>query len=81
MDGTTPKKGDIIKNLWAGENNPQKYLLYIGKSSMQRSKTYRCVCYSGDNVHLLRDDARIEIVGHMDEFDRFIEALKKLKDM
>lgn len=75
------KKGDIIKNLWAGDGNPHKCLLYIGKSSMQRNKTYRCIGYSGDNVHLFRDDARIEVVGHMDEFDNFMAALKRLKDM
>lgn len=79
------KKGDIIKNLWAGENNPNKCLLYIGKSSVKQGrytqKTYRCIGYDGSNVHLLRDNARIEVVGHMDEFDAFLSALKALNNI
>ena len=85
MEEITPRKGDIIKNLWAGESNPTKCLLYIGKSSVKQGryteKTYRCIGFDGGIVHLLRDNARIEIIGHMDEFDRFMAELKKLKDM
>lgn len=78
------KKGDIIKNLSAGENNPTKCLLYIGKSSTRQGryihKTYRCIGGDGSTVHLMRDSARIEVVGHMNEFDTFLAALKALKD-
>lgn len=77
------RKGDIIRNLWAGSKNPTAYLLYIRKSSVKQGrytmKTYECLDYDGRRVHLYRNDARLELVGHMEEYDKFIAALKNLK--
>lgn len=37
------RKGDIIRNLWAGAKNPTAYLLYIRKSSVKQGRYTRMV--------------------------------------
>lgn len=79
------RKGDIIRNLWAGSRNPTACLVYIRKSSIRQGryshKTYECIDYKGRKVHLMRDDAKIELIGHMEEFDSFISALESIKSL
>ena len=78
------RRGDIIKNNHSGEGNPIKYLLYIGKGTIRQGrythKSYDFIGYDGKKVQMFRDDADIEKVGHMDEFEAFMSALKSLKD-
>ncbi len=88
MDGSKScpfRKGDIVRNLYAGEGNPCRYLMYFGKGTVRQGrythKTYDCIDYSGEKAHFIRDDAHFEVVGHMEEFDSFIAALKNLKTM
>lgn len=77
------RRGDIIRNGWAGENNPNRDLVFLRKSSIKQGRyshpTYECLTYEGKRLHLFRNDARIEVIGHMDEFDNFMDALKALK--
>ena len=77
------KKGDIVRNVYAGENNPNRYLLYLGKRIIRqgryRNNGYDCLAYDGRRVQLFVDDNPLEYVGHMDEFDAFVGALKRLR--
>ena len=77
------KKGDIVKNNYAGESNPFKYLMFLKCGTIThgryRHKAYDCISYSGEKVQFFRDGNQLEIVGHMAEFDAFLVALKKLK--
>lgn len=77
------RKGDIIRNLWVGSKNPEAYLLYIRKSSVKLGgytmESYECLAYDGRSVHLFANGAKLEFVGHMEEYDKFIAALKNLK--
>lgn len=79
------KKGDIVKNIYAGEHNPIKYLLYIGKCTIKqgryKSKGYKCVAFDGRKVQLFRDNDPLVKVGHMNEFDEFTKALKSLLEI
>lgn len=76
--------GDIVRNNHAGEGNPIRHLLYIGKGTIKQGryshKSYDFIGYDGKKVQIFREDADIEKVGHMDEFDSFLSALKRLKD-
>lgn len=63
MDGATFKRGDIVKNLFAGENNPYRYLLYIRKGTIRQgrytSKSYDGIGYDGKMHQFFRDDAQL----------------------
>lgn len=78
-------RGDIVRNNHAGEGNPIRHLLYIGKGTIRQGrymhKSYDFIGYDGKKVQIFREDADIEKVGHMDEFDAFLAALKRLKDI
>ena len=78
------RKGDIVLNIFAGKRNPKRFLLYIGKGTCRQGrythKVYDCIDYDGQKVQLFRDPDGLVNVGHMDEFDTFIAALKLLKD-
>ncbi len=79
------RKGDIIINIYAGAGNPNRYLMYVGKGAIRQGryihKSYDCITYDGKKAQFFRDDAQFEVVGHMDEFDSFMAALKRLKGM
>lgn len=76
------RKGDIICNPYAGKNNPTRYLLFLGKGTIKQGrythKIYKCIDYDGKKVELMRDTP-IVYIGHMNEFDDFLKALKKLE--
>lgn len=76
------KKGDIVRNNYAGETNPNRYLMYIGKGQIRQgrytSKSYDCLNYNGKKVQFFRDDNQLVVVGHMPEYDAFLAALKRL---
>lgn len=77
-------RGDIVVNKYAGATNPDKYLLYLGKSTIvqgrYRSKGYTCLTYDGQKIQLFRENDPLRKVGHMPEFDNFMAALKALGD-
>ena len=79
------RKGDIVRNVFAGENNPTAHLLYLGKGTCRQGryshKVYDCIGYDGTKVQVFREDDPLVVVGHMREFDDFIVALRKLADM
>lgn len=78
------RKGDIVCNVFAGKANPNRYLLYLGKSTIRqgryKSKGYDCLNYDGKKVQLFREHDPIVFVGHMAEYDAFIKALESLRD-
>ena len=83
------KRGDIVRNVWAGSGNPYKYLMYIGKGTVKQGrythKVFCCIGYDGKKVNLFMDGIKpgepsIEKIGHIDEYDKFMSALKMLKE-
>lgn len=78
------RKGDIVNNTYAGENNPTRYLLYIKKGTCRQGrythKVYDCIDYEGQKTQIMRDPDGLVKVGHMEEFDAFMAALRALKD-
>lgn len=78
------RKGDIVQNLFAGQENPTRFLLYIGKGTCRQGrythKVYNCIGYDGKKVQLFCDPDGLVKVGHMYEFDVFMAALEALAD-
>ena len=79
------RAGDIVMNIFAGEGNQNRYLLYLRKGTVKQGiyqhKTYDCIGYDGEKVKLFRDNEPLVCVGHMAEYDDFISALRRLKNM
>lgn len=79
------RKGDIVQNIFAGKGNPCRYLLYLGKGTCRQGrythKVYDCIGYDGQKVQIFRENDPLIVVCHMEEFDRFIAALRSLADM
>lgn len=77
-------KGDIVRNRFAGDGNPRCFMVYLGKSTIRQGryshKGYICLDYDGEKVQLFRENDPLIKVGHMDEYDAFVEALWRLKD-
>lgn len=75
------RKGDIVQNIFAGKNNPTRFLLYIGKGTCGHThKVYDCIGYDGKKVQLFREPDGLVKIGHMYEFDTFMAALRSLAD-
>lgn len=72
------KKGDILKNGWTTEKNPTHLSVFVKCGKVGNQKTFDCIGYDGSLIHHLQYDNKIEVVGHMEEYDSFISALKKL---
>lgn len=76
------RKGDIVKNVFAGKGNPCQYLLYLCKGTCRQGrythKVYDCIGYDGQKVQVFREGDPLVVVGHMDEFDAFVAALRSL---
>lgn len=68
-------KGDILRNDWAGEINPHRYVMYI--STMKN--VIKCLAYDGEIVSVGKHNNKLVVVGHIKEYDDFIRALRKLK--
>ena len=79
------KKGDILKNGWAGEGNPCSHMMYLRAGTVRQGrythKVFKCIGYDGQIIDQMQNNHRLEVVGHMPEFDAFRAALKRLKDM
>lgn len=79
------RKGDILKNNYAGVNNPLRYVVFLRCGSCKQGryshKCYDCLTYRGEIAQFFRDDKQFEVVGHMNELDDLIHALASLKEM
>lgn len=73
-------RGDIIENLYASENNPYRYLVFLEHQTFRSNKVIVCVGFDMKKVRLSKDCLNIKKVGHMSEFDAFATELKKLAD-
>jgi hypothetical protein len=71
--------GDILRNDWAGEENPHKYTMYIKRGKVGNQKTFDCVGFDGRIAHHGEDNNRLVVVGHLKEYDDFRTALTRLK--
>ena len=75
------KKGDIVKNGYAGKQNPNRYLMFVKCSVANHMDAYDFMNHCGHKVQQLRFNEKLEKVGHIDEYDDFLYALKKLQSM
>ena len=84
MDIENLVKGDIVRNRFAGDENPRRFMVYLGKSTIRqgryRHKGYTCLDYDGRKTQIFRENDPLVKVGHMAEYDAFIAALRRLKD-
>lgn len=71
------KKGDIVKHKYYSDRNPLKYQVVFSTYSGKGANT---IDYMGDtnSYDYAKDD--FEIVGHMKEYDDFMEALENLTE-
>ena len=72
------KRGDILENGWTTERNPLHLSVYLKCGKCGCQNTYDCIGYDGRIVHNCRDNNKLSVVGHMEEFDKFVKALKNL---
>lgn len=78
--GQRLKKGDILCNNYAGKSNPYKYIMYVKRGSNGTEKTIDCLAYDGSIIRLREFLNQLIVVGHLDEYDKFVRALKTLKN-
>ena len=69
-------KGDILRNDWAGKNNPHRYVMYI----CTMENVIKCLAYDGEIISVGKHQNKLVVVGHIKEYDNFIRALRKIKD-
>ncbi len=75
------KKGTIIKNHWAGDNNPGRYSIYLGTTAgryvnvlmLQSGKLVKGQFYKSD----FENQEVFEIVGHSTGFEVLKNDLKR----
>ena len=75
-----------MKNRFAGEGSPVKYLVCCREIDFgpfeNRTPIIVFLNFRGKTLNFGRESALLfPVVGHMDEFDHFVGALKKLKHM
>lgn len=68
------KRGDIVENKFVPKGHKYRYLLYSGANELGHSY----VTYDGHTLDY--GPKELKVVGHMDEFDAFMDAIKRLKD-
>ncbi len=73
--------GDILRNDWASETNPNLYIMYVKRGKVGQHPTFDCLAYDGRMRHYGVDDNRLVVVGHLNKYDEFIKALSKLRLM
>ena len=79
--GQRLRKGDILRNDWTGEDNPLHYTLYIKRGKSGSQKTIVCLSYDGRIIDWCERDNRLCVVGHLQEYDNFVNSLYRLKIM
>lgn len=76
------RKGDIVRNEYAGEGNPIRHFLYLGKGTIKQGrythKVFKGIGYDGEKIDLFQDTP-LTYVRHMDEYDAFITALASME--
>lgn len=79
------KRGDIVRNIYAGDKSPLRYMVYLKDSKIRGDTVCDCVCYDLKVRKFYKRDfptlkETLEVVGHLDEFDALMAALARLKD-
>lgn len=80
-EGQRLHKGDLLRNDWAGENNPQKITMYIGRGKIGSNETIKALSHDGRVVHHCKKDNRLVVVGHLFAYDAFVEALSRITEL
>lgn len=71
--------GDILRNDWTDESNPYCHTMYIRRGKVGNQKTIECVSYDGNTVHHCEANNRLVVVGHLQEYDDYKNALSHLR--
>lgn len=66
--------GDILRNDWCSDANPNRYTMYIGRDD----RFFIGINYKGKRVRHYIDQNKIVRVGHIDEYDALISKLRTL---
>lgn len=73
------RKGDIVVNVNTSRENIYHHLMYLGKVG----RCYECLDFEGRKIKLyctnIRGEDTLTVVGHMNEYDTFVKALRLLK--
>ena len=75
------RAGDVLRNDWASDTNPQKYTMYLKRGKVCNDKTFQCIAYDGRICHHSISDNRLEVVGHINEYDAYMAALRRLYEV
>ena len=71
--------GDIVIDIWNEEARKNNCLVYIGESTTTRGKMYNFITHDRLKVRYSMNDAvLLQVIGRIDEFDAFMDALKRL---
>lgn len=71
------KKGDIVANTCTSDWNPYKYQMVIGTFGGNGART---IDYMGNKHRFDNAKEHMKVVGHLKEYDDYINALKKLSE-
>lgn len=75
------RAGDVLRNDWASDDNPQKYTMYLKRGKLGNYKTFQCIAYDGCICHHEISNNRLEVVGHINEYDDYMAALRRLYEV
>ena len=71
------KKGDIVANTYQSDNNPYKHQMVVGTFCGKGAMT---IDYMGNSHRFDNAKEHMKVVGHLKEYDDYINALKKLSE-
>ena len=69
------KKGDIVANTHQSDGNPYKHQMVVGTFCGKGAMT---IDYMGNSHRFDNAQEHMEVVGHLKEYDDYMNALKRL---
>ena len=71
------KKGDIVANTHQSDGNPYKHQMVVGTFCGKGAMT---IDYMGNSHRFDNAQEHMEVVGHLKEYDDYMNALKRLSE-
>ena len=71
------KKGDIVANTHQSDGNPYKHQMVVGTFCGKGAMT---IDYMGNSHRFDNAQEHMEVVGHLKEYDDYMNALKQLSE-
>lgn len=71
------KKGDIVANTYQSDWNPHKYQMVLSTFGGKGAMT---IDYIGNTHRFDNAKEHMKVVGHLKEYDDYINALKRLSE-